>query len=324
MRMQSFEAECNMLRQGRPTSLDEKEKHELKLKLALLQEENQQLLCFKGYQDKLVSAKRFCALKPVGDEECLWIQFKHEKDYRVCAKCYKSGHSKSWCQDPAQTFSTQGNSKKVIFYVQSYKERAGNQNMQTSPKGSSLTRGCSSVLVFKRGTYNDSSMDCEVDEDSKTQQFTHLGQEDSIVSDENKNKMELLLEVESMHESSSEGKVLRTTEIGFDNEAGSENSGTTLAFISSTLEQEWPNIRKRYRRDTCVNRKKPHSVLQATKLLYKARRNIATYTININGKRKLGHKWGPRVFGSLHDLKRNKIEEPLAIMQQSPCLKTRS
>ena len=74
------------------------EKKDLESKIALLQEKNQQLQCFKNYQDKLVSAKRFCTFKTIGEEECLWIQSKHEKKFRVCAKCGKNGHSKSWCR----------------------------------------------------------------------------------------------------------------------------------------------------------------------------------------------------------------------------------
>ena len=63
-----------------------------KSKVVSMQKENQQLQCFKKYLDNIVSAKRFCTLKPINEEECIWIQFKQERDFKVYAHCGKNEH----------------------------------------------------------------------------------------------------------------------------------------------------------------------------------------------------------------------------------------
>ena len=118
-----LEAENKQLKQIHPLSLAGQEKHELETKISFLQEENQQLHYFREYQDKLISTKRFCTLKPIGEKECLWIQFKHEKEFRVCAQYGKNGHSKSWCRSSAQLNFLEGKFLKIPFYVQDYQKR---------------------------------------------------------------------------------------------------------------------------------------------------------------------------------------------------------
>ena len=117
-----LQSENYKLNRTQPTWL-ENEKEDLENKVALLQKENQQLQCLKQYLDKIVSAKRFSMLKPINEEECLWIQFKYERDYRVCAYCDKNGHSKSWCQSNRQPTFTRGNALNFQFYVQNSQKR---------------------------------------------------------------------------------------------------------------------------------------------------------------------------------------------------------
>ena len=101
----------------------DKDKHDLETMIPLLHEENQQFHCFREYQDKLISVKRFCILKPIGEEECPWIQFKHEKEFGVCAQCSKIGHSKSWCRCFTQLNFPPGKFYKFPFYVQDCQKR---------------------------------------------------------------------------------------------------------------------------------------------------------------------------------------------------------
>ena len=65
-----LQAENYKLNQIQPTWSNNK-KEDLESKVALLQEENQQLQCFKKYLDKIVSVKMFCTFKPINEEECL-------------------------------------------------------------------------------------------------------------------------------------------------------------------------------------------------------------------------------------------------------------
>ena len=125
-----MQAEKYKINHIQPTWSDN-EKEDLESKIALLQEENQQLQCFKKYFDKIVLAKRFCTLKLINEEECLWIQFKHERDFKVCAYYGISGHSKSWCQAPRQSTFAQGNTHSLHFFVQNSQKRVENKYTQS-------------------------------------------------------------------------------------------------------------------------------------------------------------------------------------------------
>lgn len=63
-------------------------------------------------------------IKPLSDEKCLWSQFRREKDYKVCAKCFKSGHFKSKCLAPhGMPMDIQRSSFQVHFTYRMVKKR---------------------------------------------------------------------------------------------------------------------------------------------------------------------------------------------------------
>lgn len=108
---------------------------ELQSQVDRLSKENEVLHCFANNGEKIESADKFCVLRPVNDEECIWAQFKNEKRIRVCGMCHQRGHRSSSCSQVAiRPTRNLDKSSNYRFYIQKFsmKEKLGSPGISAT------------------------------------------------------------------------------------------------------------------------------------------------------------------------------------------------
>ncbi|XVF66723.1 hypothetical protein PTKIN_Ptkin10aG0060400 [Pterospermum kingtungense] len=248
-----IQEENTMLRQ------EKKETQEL---VHLLQTENHQLQSSKNYLEKIISAKRFSTLQPLSEEECMCSQFKHEKDYRVCARCYKTGQLKSWCQVSNYHVGTQDNSLQIHFYIRKRQKSVESVICQKAQKENKIE----TIGPSDSGSKNEKQivcgfMDCMEEENSQPNDTS------STIVEGTKNSMDLAPNDEVVNKSDQEvDSVLNESKV----ECGSDN--TTFEFTSTRVCMDKASIRQRQKRGKITNSRKSFTCLQAKKSLCKAKK----------------------------------------------------